>query len=100
MVRGGFQFIDESNGDYRLRISNARLHKICYTSDVSSFIKAQQFNYATHIIRMSPERSTKLLMFNDDKYSKRGRPVKSLIDQAIGNENILIDEICNIALSN
>ena len=38
---------------------------------------------------MSPERSTKLLMFNDDKHSKR----------FIGNENISIDEICNIALS-
>ena len=41
-----------------------------------------------HVVRMPVGRSVKLLMFNDDKYIKRGRPTKSLLDQVVENENI------------
>ena len=99
MVRGGFRFIDEVNGDYGYVINNARLHEICGTSDVSLFIKSQQRNYAMHVVRMDITRSVKLLMFNDDKYVKRGRPAKSLLDQVVENENISIDQFCTLALS-
>ena len=51
MVRGSFRFQDERNGNYRYVISNLRLHEICGTSDLSSFIKSQQRNYAMHVIR-------------------------------------------------
>ena len=39
----------------------------------------------------------KCFMFNDDKYFKRGRAMKSLLDQV--NENIPIENFCSIALS-
>ena len=99
MVRGGFRFRDEVNGDYRYTLDNARLHEICGTADLSLFIKSQQANYVMHIVRMPLERSVKSLMFNDDKYTKRGRPTKSLLDQVAENENMSIDQLCNFALS-
>ena len=52
MVRGGFKCIDEAGNDFRLRINNARLHEICHTSDVSNFVRSQQYHYAAHIIRI------------------------------------------------
>ena len=57
MVRGGFRFCDESNGDFRYVVNNDRLHQICGTSDLNLFIKLQQRNYALHVIRMSLERN-------------------------------------------
>ena len=81
MIRGGFRFVDEANNDYRYQITNKRLHEICGTSDLSIFIAKQQVEYAKHVVRMSHERFIKLLMFNDDKYKKRGRPFKTLLDR-------------------
>ena len=98
MVRGGFRFRDEANGDYSYIISSARLHEICGTSDLSSFIKSQQRNYAMHVIRMPLQRNVKSLLFNDDKYVLRGRPSKTLIDQVTQNEFVSMDQLCNLAL--
>ena len=99
MIRGGFKCIDEAGNDYRLQISNARLHEICHTSDVSNFVRCQQYNYAAHVARMPPSRTTKLLMFNDDRYTKKGRPVKTLLDQVIENKNINMNSFCALAMS-
>ena len=38
MIRGGFAFVNQAENDYRFAISNAQLHRICGTSDVSYFI--------------------------------------------------------------
>lgn len=98
MIRGGFRFVDEANNDYRYVITNDRLHEICGTEDLANLISKQQFEYAKHVIRMSQDRSIKLLMFNDDKYTKRGRPSKTLLDQVIGHSLITLNELCNRAL--
>ena len=37
-------------------------------------------------------------MFNDDTYTRRGPPVKSLVDLVIENENVTYDRFCNLAL--
>ena len=98
MVRGGFRFVDETNNDYRYRINNKRLHEICGTADLATYIGRQQLEYAKHVIRMSQGRSLKLLMFNDDKYTKRGRPSKTLLDQVTEHSSLTIDKLCNRAL--
>ena len=54
VVRGGFCFCDESNGDFRYVTNNDRLHQICGTSDLNLFIKLQQRNYAL-LIKMVEE---------------------------------------------
>ena len=47
---------------------------------------------------MSVHRNVKKLTFNNDTYTRRGRPVKSLVDQVVENENVTIDRFCNLAL--
>ena len=80
MVRGGYRYVNETENDYRLRITNEELHNLCGTSDLSAFIRKQQRNYVQHVIRMPNTRAVKMLAFNNEKYSKRGRPCKTLID--------------------
>ena len=52
-------------------LSNVKLHRICGTEDVGSFIRPQQRNYASHVKRMSHERAIKQLIFNDDRGKTR-----------------------------
>mgnify|MGYP001799860440 FL=1 len=80
MIRGGFSHVDEQRNDYRYRINNEKLHNICGTDELSIFIKKQQVNYLKHVIRMPQSRSLKMLMFNSDKYTKRGRPSKTPLE--------------------
>ena len=98
MVRGGFHFVNESENDYRYRISNEQLHNLCGSFDVSCFIRKQQQNYMKHVIRMPLERSVKMLAFNCDNYTKRGRPCKTLLDQVVESSGLSIDGLCNRAL--
>ena len=60
IVRGGFRRCegDDSN-QFKLKITNAKLHKLCNTQDVSLFIKQQQCNYAGHLIRTLSNHNTK-----------------------------------------
>ncbi|XP_066925851.1 uncharacterized protein [Clytia hemisphaerica] len=98
MIRNGMKHVNEVENDFRMMISNVRLHEICDTKDVSVFIKNQQRNYVAHVIHMQVNRNVKKLTFNDDKYTKRGRPVRSLMEQVMANENLGIDGLCNDAL--
>ena len=81
MVRGGFCFCDESNGDFRYVTNNDRLHQICGTSDLNLFIKLQQRNYAL-IIKMVEE------VDQLSHFSIRWLTMK----------NDSIDQLCNISL--
>ena len=96
MVRGGFNRVSEN--DYRFKLNNKSLHLLCGTNDVSIFVKKQQRNYAEHLIRMSQSRTPKLLLFNDDKSKRRGRPSKSLLEQVLDNELLSLDQLCNCAM--
>ena len=69
-----------------------------YVADVSLFIKNQQSKYIAHVVRMSFDRNVKRLTFNDDKYSRRGRPVKSLLESVVYYENVNVDGFCNLAV--
>ena len=46
MIRGGFKRIDRDENDFRYKLNNAKLHYLCKTTDVSVFMKEQQFKYA------------------------------------------------------
>ena len=98
MVRGGYRDVNETENDYRFLISNEQLHNLCGTSDLSTFIRKQQFDYAKHVIRMPQCRSVKLLAFNSDKYTKRGRPCKTLFDIVTNENGLSLDELCNRGL--
>ena len=51
MVRGGFDHKDPKNDDYRFKISDDGLLKICQSINVSKHIAHQQSKYMAHIIR-------------------------------------------------
>ena len=97
MVRGGFRRVD-GIADFRYKINNEKLHAICHTNDVSEFIRRQQRNYASHIIRMPIDRSLKQLMFNDDIYHRIGRVTPSLLDQVLHYQNLSIENFINISM--
>ena len=99
MIRGGFsRCTDCEENQFKFKLPNEKIHKICNTSDISEFIKKQQNNYAGHLIRTSATRSTKKLLFNDDKYSKTGRASLNLLEQVAQNSNMTIDGFCNYAM--
>ena len=89
MIGGGFNGVGEN--DYRYRINNQQLYSLCGTSDASIFVKKQQLNYCEHLIRMPHSCIPKTLLFNEDKYKKRGRPYKSLLEQALETGSWFID---------
>ena len=97
MVRNGFKFVDEKNKDYRLVINNDHLLRICGTN-VSAFIKTQQRKFLAHIIRADLKKNVKKLTFNSDKYTKRGRPAKTLLENVTGELNTSVDAFCTMAL--
>ena len=98
MVRNGMKHVNEKENDFRMVLSNVRLHEICGTKDVSVFIRNQQRSYMAHVIRMNVHRNVKKLTFNDDTYTRRGRPAKLLVDLVIENEDVTLDRFCNLAL--
>ena len=98
MIRNGLKHVNELENDYRMVISNDRLNTICGVKDVSVFVKDQQRKYIAHVVRMKIHRNVKKLTFNDDTSKKRGRPVKSLIDQVTDEMNVDVDRFCNYAL--
>ena len=73
MIRGGFKRTGDNDGDFRYRLNNEKVHAICFTSEVSNFIRKQQKDYAGYVVRMPIERCEKQLMLNDDKHNRTGR---------------------------
>ena len=98
MVRGGFRRCGDCDNEFKFKLTKEKIHSICATSDVSKFIKIQQSNYAGHLIRTTADRSTKKLLFNDDKYTKTGRVVPNLLEQVVQNTNTTIETFCNNAI--
>ena len=88
MIGGSFNRVGENY--YRYRINNQQLYSLCGTSDASIFVKKQQLNYCEHLICMPHSRIPKALLFNEDKYKKRGRPFKSLLEQVLKNESLTL----------
>ena len=58
MVRGGFRR-KEGDENFSYKMNDAKLHRLCGTTDVSHFIKEQQCKYAAHIVRTGNDRFAK-----------------------------------------
>ena len=69
MVRRRFNRVD-TDGDFRFKIDNEKLHHICHTEDVNLFIQKQQKNYVGHVVWMPVDRGIKQLMFNSDNITE------------------------------
>ena len=56
LIEGRFKHIGNNDRDFQYKLNNEKVHVICCTSDVSSFIRKQQKDYASHVVRMHTER--------------------------------------------
>ena len=86
MVKGGYRRKNEIEFQYTL--SNDDLRKICRTEKIESYVARQQKKYLAHIARKSNLSMVKRLLFNDNKYTKRGR-------QTTPEEVVLEKEQCS-----
>ena len=90
MVRGGYKrqesILDTAN--YKLKYSNSSLYKLCGTDQISIFIKYAQTKYLAQLVRQPDTAITKQLLFNSDKYTKRGNPGPTLLSQVIKNQDV------------
>ena len=99
----GWFVVDFDISTKKTTITDSVLVMIDYTNSavhqMSYFIRSQQHHYAVHVVRMPLSRSLKMLMFNDDYYTKKGRPSKTLLDLVAEYQNINLNQYCSLALS-
>ena len=50
LIRNGFEQKDAKNNDFKFKITNEQLHRICGTEDMSDYILHQQLKFIAHII--------------------------------------------------
>ena len=96
MIRGGFKRGDSENS-MKFHYNSVNLIKITKTEEISDFVKRQQRNYSAHLARTSNSRPTKQLMYNADKYRKRGQQNPELYKQVLQNMGLTSDEFLNRA---
>ena len=58
----------------------------------------QQTNYLAHLVRQSNTTLTKRLLFNENKYCKRGRRTETLCDKVLKITGTNRDQFCKAAL--
>ena len=87
MIRNGYSRQTSTDGStsYKFKFTNDSLYKICATSSLSSFIEKSQKKYLAHIIRQPNSSYAKQLIFNSDKYHKRGNPGPTLHSQVLNS---------------
>ena len=87
MVRNGYsrQPSTDTTINYKFKYTNLSLYNLCSTTSLSSFIQKSQKKYLAHLIRQNNSCFTKQLIFNSDKYYKRGNPGPTLYTQVLNN---------------
>merc|ERR1719220_2793702 len=69
--------------EFKLLYTNADVLQICKTQELTDFVAQQQSKYLAHLCRQPHQTLTKQLLFNDDKYSKRGNRCETLEEQVM-----------------
>jgi hypothetical protein len=85
--------------EFRYKLSNNDVLRICKAKEVTEFIKKQQKKYLAHLARQPNTRITKRLLFNDDKYHKGGNLQKTLEQQVIDDLHCTADQFYKNALN-
>ena len=98
MIRHGFERRNRDENDFTFMITNDEVLQLCKTEDVISHIEKQQTKYLAHIARRSNANTVKRLLFNDDKNRKQGRPIKTLEQYVLENNNMSADQFYRGAL--
>ena len=93
LVRNGCR-----TSEYKYILSNDDILRICHTEDIPTFVARQQSSYLGHLARQSNSCLTKRLLFNDDRHTRVGRPIETLEDKVMKNEQTSKDQFYKVAL--
>ena len=75
-------------------IQNKDILRIAGATDLSTIVKRQQRGFLSQIVQKANGSMIKRLIFNSDRYHKRGRH-QNLLSLVLKNENQMLDEILN-----
>ena len=94
MIRGGFEreINDNEEETFHYVLSNDEVLQICKTKDIMTHVSKQQSNYLAHIARRPNTNNAKRLLFNENINRKRGRPVKTMEQHVLKNNNMTADQ--------
>ena len=81
-------------------LTNKEVYEITKTKELSFYINSLQEKFIAKIIRSPDESQNKMLLFNNDKNSKRGRKNPNLLTQILENRNQTQEEFCRDAIEN
>ena len=101
MIRDGFKRKEQSEPEtpnYAFYYSSEDVRHICQTEDIMSYVNRQQTKYLAHVARKNTKSLTKKLLFNDDRNRKKGRPVLTLEDYVLMQQNMTKDQFYRAAL--
>ena len=73
--------------------SNDKILSLSDTEEIPTYVAKQQESYLGHLARQSNHCLTKRLLFNIDKRTKLGRPLKTLEDKVVKNNVPMISFI-------
>ena len=99
MIRGGFEreINDNEEETFHYVLSNDEVLQICKTKDIMTHVTKQQSNYLALIARRPNTNNAKRLLFNKNINRKRGRPVKTMEQHVLKNNNMTADQFYKIA---
>ena len=79
---------DEEETDWRYKINNNDLYRITNTVTISDYVKKQQGNWISHIVRRSNSNLCKKLTFHSVPRTKRGRKSPTILERVISNSGM------------
>ena len=83
---------------FKLQLSNSEVLKLCQQEELSEFTGRAQCMYLAHLSRQPHQSLTKRLLFNEDRYKKRGNRIKTLEEQVLTSVNKTSQQFYPIAL--
>ena len=93
MTKGGYK---RKPNTWSFVHRNEDLLRMAKTNSLESYVRKQQLNYVTSIIRKDNESILKRLLFNNNP-SRRPGPQMTLLSSVMKSENISLDQLCNMS---
>ena len=99
MVRGGMSRLSSKeaiekakkegtteNINWAWKNNNKKIYEITKTTPIQDYIMKQNTRWIGHVARASNDTLTKRLMFVDEKFTKRGNPHRTVLDNVVSEE--------------
>ena len=87
-------------GTYSMVLTNKEVYEKTKTEELGCFISDLQQKFIARIVRAPNSNQNKMLLFNQDKNTKRGRKPPNLFEQVLKARNQNREEFCRDAMEN